>query len=120
MLVEKNLCFFVGAFFFFGLAFVTIFIIFIYSLWICDGSFSLYYLASFWYRGVAGLIFGWLILAWILEFLYDCSLRANASVLKQVRSEKLLTALGLKTQVTVDDTLAILKVWRAKVTLSAR
>ncbi|PHT39368.1 hypothetical protein CQW23_22941 [Capsicum baccatum] len=32
----------------------------------------------------------------------------------KVRSERLLTALGLKTQVTADDTLAILKVWRAK------
>lgn len=39
---------------------------------------------------------------------------------KQVRSNKLLTALGLKIQVTVDDTLAILKAWRAELTLSAR
>ncbi|KAM3327141.1 protein NO VEIN isoform X1 [Capsicum chacoense] len=37
----------------------------------------------------------------------------------KVRSEKLLTALGLKTQVTADDALAILKIWRAKVPLSA-
>nr|XP_016480885.1 PREDICTED: uncharacterized protein LOC107801668 isoform X2 [Nicotiana tabacum] len=37
----------------------------------------------------------------------------------KVRSEKLLTALGLKTQVTVDDTLTILNVWRAKASLSA-
>ncbi|XP_055813894.1 protein NO VEIN-like isoform X2 [Solanum dulcamara] len=37
----------------------------------------------------------------------------------KVRSKKLLTALGLKTQVTVDDTLAILKVWKAKLPVSA-
>ncbi|XP_055813898.1 protein NO VEIN-like isoform X2 [Solanum dulcamara] len=37
----------------------------------------------------------------------------------KVRSERLITALGLKTQVTVDDTLAILKVWRAKALLRA-
>ncbi|KAF3648721.1 putative 50S ribosomal protein L13, chloroplastic-like isoform X1 [Capsicum annuum] len=37
----------------------------------------------------------------------------------EVRSNKLLTALGLKIQVTVDDTLAILKAWRAELTLSA-
>lgn len=55
-----------------------------------------------------------------MEFLNGSCLRANASVVKQVRSEKLLTALGLKTQVTVDDSLAILKVWRSKVPLSAR
>ncbi|KAK4732817.1 hypothetical protein R3W88_025805 [Solanum pinnatisectum] len=36
-----------------------------------------------------------------------------------VRSKKLLTALDLKIQVTVDDTLAILKVWRAKLPVSA-
>ncbi|XP_006360949.1 uncharacterized protein [Solanum tuberosum] len=40
-------------------------------------------------------------------------------VIPKVRSKKLLTALGLKTQVTVDDTLAILKVWRAKLPVSA-
>ncbi|KAM3327144.1 hypothetical protein P3S67_002270 [Capsicum chacoense] len=37
----------------------------------------------------------------------------------EVRSNKLLTALGLKIQVTIDDTFAILKAWRAELTLSA-
>ncbi|KAH0635064.1 hypothetical protein KY289_038096 [Solanum tuberosum] len=59
------------------------------------------------------------------ELFHDCeAVRSifgdNAPyAIPKVRSEKLLTALGLKTQVTVDDTITILKVWRAKVTLSA-
>ncbi|CAN4120815.1 unnamed protein product [Withania somnifera] len=59
------------------------------------------------------------------ELFHDCeAVRSifgdNAPyAIPKVKSEKLLTALGLKTQVTVDDALAILKVWRAKVPLSA-
>ncbi|MCD7453280.1 hypothetical protein HAX54_020359 [Datura stramonium] len=59
------------------------------------------------------------------ELFHDCeTVRSifgdNAPyAIPKVRSEKLLTALGLKTQVTVDDSLAILNVWRAKVPLSA-
>ncbi|XP_019264189.1 PREDICTED: uncharacterized protein LOC109241829 [Nicotiana attenuata] len=59
------------------------------------------------------------------ELFHDCeAVRSifgdNAPyAIPKVRSEKLVTALGLKTQVTVDDTLAILKVWRSKVPLSA-
>ncbi|KAJ8547079.1 hypothetical protein K7X08_010665 [Anisodus acutangulus] len=59
------------------------------------------------------------------ELFHDCeAVRSifgdNAPyAIPKVRSEKLVTALGLKTQVTVDDTLAILNVWRAKVPLSA-
>ncbi|XP_059306583.1 protein NO VEIN-like [Lycium ferocissimum] len=59
------------------------------------------------------------------ELFHDCdAVRSifgdNAPyAIPKVRSKKLLTALGLKTQVTVDDTLAILKVWRAKLPLSA-
>ncbi|XP_060181122.1 protein NO VEIN-like isoform X2 [Lycium barbarum] len=59
------------------------------------------------------------------ELFHDCeAVRSifgdNAPyAIPKVRSKKLLAALGLKTQVTVDDTLAILKVWRAKLPLSA-
>ncbi|KAF3666116.1 putative 50S ribosomal protein L13, chloroplastic-like isoform X1 [Capsicum annuum] len=45
--------------------------------------------------------------------------KEKCKYLLEVRSNKLLTALGLKIQVTVDDTLAILKAWRAELTLSA-
>ncbi|KAJ8530755.1 hypothetical protein K7X08_023636 [Anisodus acutangulus] len=57
------------------------------------------------------------------ELFHDCdAVRSifgdNAPyVIPKVRSKKLLTALGLKTRVTVDDTLAILKLWRAKLPL---
>ncbi|OIT36630.1 hypothetical protein A4A49_21692 [Nicotiana attenuata] len=59
------------------------------------------------------------------ELFHDCEavcsiLGDNAPyAVPKVRSERLLTTLGLKTQVTVDDTLAILEVWRAKAPLRA-
>ncbi|XP_006360950.1 uncharacterized protein [Solanum tuberosum] len=59
------------------------------------------------------------------ELFHDCEavrsiFGGNAPyTVPKVRSERLLTALGLKTQVTADDTLSILKVWRAKAPLRA-
>lgn len=42
-------------------------------------------------------------------------------ILKQVKSVKLLTEIGFKTQVTLDDVLEILQTWRTmKCTLTAR
>uniref|UniRef100_A0A0V0IZL0 Putative ovule protein n=1 Tax=Solanum chacoense TaxID=4108 RepID=A0A0V0IZL0_SOLCH len=64
-------------------------------------------------------------LHWPRELFHDCEavrsiFGGNAPyTVPKVRSERLLTALGLKTQVTADDTLSILKVWRAKAPLRA-